>query len=288
MISTKKISMACRIYMILCMTVIACTESVQANTFRLPASKLMPGDSIGFFTSFDKVKIHYEVKGSGEPVLLVHGFTGNGESWKKDTIYQDLVNKGFKVIILDLRGNGLSDKPHVPEAYANDAEAKDIMGLLDWLGISKYAVIGYSRGSIITARLLVKDKRISRAVMGGIGVDFTNPDWPRRINFYKALSGEPSKELEPMVKRIQEAGLDQLALAYQQKEQPSTSKPELAAVQQQVLVICGEQDADNGSASELAKLMPHSEQASVPGDHGGTVKTAAFSEKVISFLLRTK
>ena len=186
------------------------------------------GDTSAFFTSFDGVKIHYESKGAGQPVLLVHGFIVNGESWKKSALYDDLLKKGFQVIILDLRGNGQSDKPHNAEAYAKDAEARDIIGLMDHLGIRQYSVVGYSRGSIITARLLVLDKRITKAVMGGMGTDFTNPDWPRRISFYKALSGEPVKELEPMVKYVKDAGLDQRALACMQKEQPSTSKAELA------------------------------------------------------------
>jgi pimeloyl-ACP methyl ester carboxylesterase len=121
-------------------------------------------------------------------------------------------------------------------------------------------------------------------VMGGMGADFTNPDWPRRIMFYKALMGEPVKELEPMVKHVQSSGLDQLALAYLQKEQPSTSKEELAKLHQPVLVICGSQDSDNGSSEDLVKLIPHASHATVPGDHGAALRTPEFSEKVISFL----
>jgi len=241
-------------------------------------------DSSFFFTSFDGVKIHYEVKGEGKPVVLVHGFIVDGESWKRTALYVDLLHSGFKVITLDLRGNGKSDKPHDPESYANDAEAKDIMGLISMLGINEYGAVGYSRGSIITARLLVLDKRITKAVMGGMGADFTNPDWPRRILFYKALNGEPVKELEPMVKHVHEAGLDQRALACMQKEQPSTSKAELGEVKQPVLVICGDHDQDNGSAGELVKLFPHATLAIVPGDHGGASRTKEFSEKVIAFL----
>jgi pimeloyl-ACP methyl ester carboxylesterase len=145
-------------------------------------------------------------------------------------------------------------------------------------------VVGYSRGSIITARLLVLDQRVTCGVMGGMGADFTNPDWPRRILFYRALMGEPVKELEEMVKRVQSSGLDQLALAYQQKEQPSTSKEELARLVQRVLVICGDQDSDNGSSSELVKLIPKATHASVPGDHGGALRSPEFSQQVISFL----
>ncbi|MEP7317612.1 MAG: alpha/beta hydrolase [Panacibacter sp.] len=240
-------------------------------------------DSGHYYTSFDSTKIYYEVKGNGYPVILVHGFIVNGESWKKTEVYKDLINAGYKVISMDLRGNGKSDKPHIDEAYANDAEAKDIIGLATELGIKQYNVIGYSRGSIITARLLVLDQRINKAVMGGMGTDFTTPEWPRRKMFYRALIGDTVKELEGMVKYVKESGLDQLALAYLQKEQPSTSKEVLAKVQQPVLVICGDKDSDNGSARELAKLFPHAVFAQVPGDHGGALATKEFAENVFDF-----
>jgi pimeloyl-ACP methyl ester carboxylesterase len=161
------------------------------------------------------------------------------------------------------------------------------MGLISFLGIRQYIVVGYSRGSIITARLLVLDRRITRAVMGGIGLDFSNPEWPRRIMFYKALRGDSVPELAPMIKRIQSEGLDQQALAMQQKEQPSTSIKELNTIAVPVLVICGTQDSDNGSAADLAKAIPRAAMENVPGDHGSASRTQEFSNHVIVFLQRT-
>lgn len=241
-------------------------------------------DSTGYFSSFDKAKIGYEVKGNGKPVLLIHGFTGKGSDWKTKPIYDSLVAGGFRVIIPDLRGNGLSDKPHEPEAYANDAEAKDLMGLLKYLGIKKYQAVGYSRGSIILARLMVLDKNLTDAVMGGMGADFTNPMWPRRIGIYEALMYDTVKGYDDFRKRIVSAGLDRLALAYQQKEQPSTSKEELAKIRQRVLIICGNQDEDNGKAVDLQKLIPGSLFVTVPGNHGSAASSNEFANEVLSFL----
>ena len=144
--------------------------------------------------------------------------------------------------------------------------------------------MGYSRGSIIVSRLLVLDKKITKAVMGGMGAEFTNPQWPRRIMFYKALSGESVPELETMVENVKKQGLDQQALAFLQRSQPSSGKKELAAVKQPVLIICRDKDSDNGSAKELADLFRHPVYKIVPGDHGGTSRTKEFSETVISFL----
>ena len=87
-----------------------------------------------------------------------------------------------------------------------------------------------------------------------------------------------------MVKRVKELGLDQQALACMQKEQPSTSKEELAAIKQPVLIICGDIDEDNGSSLELVKLIPKGVHDTVPGDHGSASRTKEFSEKVIAFI----
>lgn len=236
-----------------------------------------------YYTSFDGTQIYYEVQGSGFPVILVHGFMNTSDNMKKNAVYQKLLNAGYQVITLDLRGNGKSDKPHNDEAYADDAEAKDITGLATSLHLDHYNILGYSRGSIITARVLVLDHRVSKAVLGGMGADFTNPNWPRRLMFYHALSGDTVKELEGVIRHVQEAGLDQQALMLQQKYQPSTSKEELARIDIPVLVIAGDKDLDNGSAEELSTLLPHAQFATVPGDHGAAQSTPAFADAVLRF-----
>jgi len=237
-----------------------------------------------YYTSFDGIKIYYEVTGNGFPVILLHGFIANGESWKRSSVYTELINAGYKVITLDMRGNGKSDKPHDSTSYANDAEAKDIMGLATQLKFDKYNVVGYSRGSIITARLLVQDKRISKAVMGGMGTDFTNPEWPRRKMFYRALSGDSVPELQAMVNYVKSTPtLDQTALAYLQKEQPSTSIASLKKVSIPMLIICGDKDADNGSGQALAAVFSNAKFIQVPGDHGAAMNTKEFADAVLSF-----
>jgi pimeloyl-ACP methyl ester carboxylesterase len=247
----------------------------------------LPVDS-SYFSSFDSTRIYYEVRGHGKPILLVHGFIMTGRHWKSLPLYTALLQNGYKVILLDMRGNGSSDKPHDTAAYQNDAEAKDIMQLMDHLHVKQYCAVGYSRGSIITARLLVLDKRLQCAVLGGMGADFTNPEWPRRKLFYRALMGDTTTELQGIVTYVkQQPGLDVLALANMQKGQPSTSKEALANVRQPVLVISGDRDTDNGSAAELAKLLPHATLKSVPGDHSHTMATDAFSTAILHFLKLT-
>jgi pimeloyl-ACP methyl ester carboxylesterase len=239
-----------------------------------------------FFQSFDGTRIYYEVKGKGEPVVLIPGFMNTSESWKRAVLYHDLVAEGYKVVTVDMRGNGKSDKPHTLKAYQNDAEAKDVMGLMKMLRLKKYTVIGYSRGAIIASRILVKSKRVKAAVIGGMGTGFTDTAWARRKMFYRALSGDPVKELEPVLDYIKKNGLDQEALAYSQGGQPSTSEKEFARVKKPVLVICGDKDADHAEAEKLSAMIPRSSFTTVPGDHNNAMRTQEFSTAVMTFLKR--
>ena len=255
--------------------------------FILPLSLFAQQDSIPayghYFTATDGTRIYYEVQGSGNPVLLLHGFMGTGSSWRRTALYDTLLKSGFKVITIDLRGNGHSDKPHTDEAYTNDAEAKDVMQLVTLLQLPSYEVVGYSRGSIITARLLVLDKRVQKAILGGMGEQFTNPEWPRRIQFYHALAADTVPQLHDMVQNAKKGGLDVIALAYQQKHQPSTSAAELGQVHIPVAVICGDKDSANGDGAKLAALIPGSQFLTVPGEHNTAWITKDFAEKVIGF-----
>jgi len=238
-----------------------------------------------YYTSFDSTKIYYEVKGAGYPVILLHGFSGTGQGWKNCAVYGDLLKAGYMVILIDQRGNGHSDKPHTDAAYANDAEAKDIMGLMSSLNINNYDAVGYSRGSIITSRLLVFDKRLHKAIMGGMGDAYTNPEWPRRVHAYRALMGDTTlHDVDDMMKYIHSQNFDNLALALQQKYQPSTSPQELATVHVPVLIIRGTEDKENGSETGLNKLIPNSGLTYVPGNHNTAIRTLEFSAAVLKFL----
>ncbi|MFD2936923.1 alpha/beta fold hydrolase [Spirosoma flavum] len=239
------------------------------------------------FTSFDGTKIHYDVLGEGKPVVLLHGFISNSESWKRTPVRQALADAGFKVVMLDLRGNGQSDKPHTAEAYRDNAELKDVMALMKHLGLTNYDVVGYSRGAILTAKLLTMDKQVHRAVMGGISVDFSDPNWFRRKNFHEALTKPGSHpELQSAIDYAKKSGADTVVLARLQEFQPVTSRAELGKIKIPVLVVNGDKDKDNGDPQTLVDAIPGSHLVIVPGDHGGAMRTPEFAKAVVSFLTK--
>jgi pimeloyl-ACP methyl ester carboxylesterase len=237
------------------------------------------------FASFDGTKIAYTEEGSGTPVLLIHGFISTGDMWNQTILKKELLAHGYRVIVPDLRGNGNSDRPQNKQAYSDDAEIKDMMALAGHLQLDSYFALGYSRGAIVLAKLLTEEKKITKAVLGGMGLDFTNPDWDRRIMFQKAFSGEePLNDLtKGAVNYANSIGADLRILSFLQEYQPVTSVDQLKMISIPVLVIAGDQDTGNGNPKELQEHIPDASLQMVPGEHNDTYKSDGFSKEIIKF-----
>ncbi len=240
------------------------------------------------FKSFDNTKIAYTDQGNGKAVMLIHGFISTGKSWGKTAVKKQLLDEGYRVIIPDLRGNGDSGKSRDAKDYQDDAEIKDLIALTNHLQLNEYFALGYSRGAIILAKLLTREPRIKRAVLGGMGIDFTDPNWSRRIMFAEAFSGEaPLNDVtKGAVEYAKSIGADLKILGLLQKHQPVTSKKALRKLKIPILVIAGAKDKENGSPNALHLSIPGSQLSIIPGDHNGTYKTDLFSKQVINFIQR--
>ena len=242
-------------------------------------------DIINYFRTHDGIKIAYSDKGDGKPVLLLHGFINDGSNWRRAALYDSLLQSGYRVIVPDMRGNGHSDKPQSAEAYANNAEVKDAAALMDHLGIKSYKAVGYSRGSIVLAELLTEDNRITKAVLGGMGADFTDPQWSRRVMFADAFNGvKTTSETKGAVDYAKSIGADITALGHLQTHQPATSQKELRKITIPVLVIAGDLDKDNGDPAQLKALFENGSLTIVMGDHNNTYRGQEFARRVLGFL----
>jgi len=239
------------------------------------------------FISFDGTRIAYTDDGNGQIVLLIHGFIIDGNTnWGKSELKKQLVSQGYRVIIPDLRGNGNSDKPKDENAYKNGAEIKDLIKLIDHLNVENYIAVGYSRGSIVLANLLTEDNRITKAVFGGMGIGFTDPNWDRRIEFGNVFSGrtEPNDMTRGAVNYARHIDVDFEIMGYLQDYQPETTTSELNNIKIESLVICGDKDLDNGNPKELQIELPNSKLILVSGDHMSTFNSTAFAEAILNFL----
>ncbi len=104
-----------------------------------------------FAENINGIKICYEIYGEGYPVFLVHGFAAKKEYWIAQI--SDL-SKKFKVITLDNRGAGKSDRPNIP--YTMEMLVDDLKGLMDFLKIDKAHLIGHSLGGAVIQHFAVK------------------------------------------------------------------------------------------------------------------------------------
>ncbi|MCR2763378.1 alpha/beta hydrolase [Microbacterium sp. zg.B48] len=94
------------------------------------------------------IELYYEDQGSGQPVVLIHGYPLNGHSWERQT--RELLARGYRVITYDRRGFGQSSK--VSSGYDYDTFAADLNALLEALDLRDVVLVGFSMGTGELAR----------------------------------------------------------------------------------------------------------------------------------------
>jgi pimeloyl-ACP methyl ester carboxylesterase len=129
-----------------------------------------------FFDS-NGVRIRYVEQGSGPPVVLLHGVSGDlDSSWVETGVLPTLASD-YRVIAFDSRGNGKSDKPRDPKSYGLQM-GQDVVRLLDHLHIARAHIVGHSLGAIITATLLTTnpDRFLTATLSGSAGRQRWTPE----------------------------------------------------------------------------------------------------------------
>jgi pimeloyl-ACP methyl ester carboxylesterase len=257
----------------------------------------------------DGVEIRYVDRGSGEPVLLIHGFSSRLEYWEAAGIAGGLNAAGFRVIAYDARGHGNSGKPHDPGQYGVEKDVEDVVRLLDHLSIERAHVVGYSRGSKIASQFLARQPtRIRSVVFGGWGVGnpvetlsqedcLATADSLARGAFptplVRALHPNgaplPSAEEQAVLMKQLSALNDMKALAAafssQCDETPVTATA-LLATEVPVLAIVGALDGMAPSVEAMAREMSDALDVVViaDADHYTAVLHPQFLARLVSFL----
>lgn len=243
------------------------------------------------FTTFDGLQLAYETQGDGFPILLIHGFAADSFiQWERAGLSDKLVGAGRRVIMLDLRGHGMSAKPHDAEAYADDAIDKDAIALLDHLSIERCDVMGYSMGSWTTARLVSSHPgRFRAAVLGGIGRMVPSSAAPSGGNPLAEAMLAPDKSTitSPIGRSFRDyadmTGADKTALAAFQQAR-HRGAPDLGTISIPVLVITGDNDPLAPNPQELAAAIPGAKSVVVGGTHLNVVNNPAYHDAVLQFL----
>jgi pimeloyl-ACP methyl ester carboxylesterase len=239
----------------------------------------------------DGVRLHYEINGParGAPIVLVHGFASDYRlNWVGTRWQETLIGDGFRVIGLDCRGHGHSDKPHELAAYAIEVMAADVVRLLDHAEVEVADYLGYSMGARIGLEIVIDDPaRVRRAVLGGIGtagaIDSADAIAEALLRgeptgdavaktFYKFASARPTNDLRALAACIR--GL-----------RPNADPARLAAIHTPILVVAGDDDDIARGAPELVELIPTAHLVTVEGrDHLSTVPARDFKRAAVDFL----
>jgi pimeloyl-ACP methyl ester carboxylesterase len=113
------------------------------------------------------VRIHYEVEGEGPALVLQHGFSESVIDWYESG-YVEALKPDYRLILIDARGHGASDKPHYADAYVLNRRVSDVTAVLDALGIATALLWGYSMGGWIGFGIAKYAKeRVRALVIGG-------------------------------------------------------------------------------------------------------------------------
>jgi len=245
------------------------------------------------FRSFDGEEIAYRElgpeDGGGRPIVLIHGFFSTATvNWLRYGHAARIAAEGYRVIMPDLRGHGDSTTSHDPAAYPKDALADDGFALIAHLGLTDYDLGGYSLGGRTTMRMLARGAKPGRAIVGGMGLDGIVHTAGRGGHFRRILTnlgsferGSPEWMAEGFLKTT---GGDPVALLNVLDTFADTPIETVGTLQTPILVVCGQDDDDNGSSRALADALPRGELAIVPGNHMSAVTNKALGEAMARFL----
>jgi pimeloyl-ACP methyl ester carboxylesterase len=249
----------------------------------------MSEPQVRFWTASDGIELAYHELGQGRAVILLHGlFSDANVNWIKFGHAARIAAEGFRVIAPDLRAHGQSGKPHGAEHYPKGILARDLGELVAHLGVTDFDLGGFSLGSRTTVEGVGEGLRPRRAILGGAGLEGLR-NWERRKTFFL--------EAIELFDHVQRGDPHWLSIQFMKSQKVDRASAGLLlesfedafiewlqAFNMPTLVVCGDQDDDNGSAEELANVLPNAVFREVPGTHMSSVTKPEFGEAIADFL----
>lgn len=259
------------------------------------------------YYSSDGVRIRFVEQGAGEPVVLIHGLLGSIDDWRRTTRVLEDLSRDHRVIALDLRGHGQSDKPRDPSAYGVRL-SEDLLRLLDHLKIQRAHIVGYSFGGAVAGKLLVTNpERFATAILGGSSLrqrgtqqeidaaerqaaDFL-ADPPMGVTLRRTFPTLSDAELRDRSRQILGPSDPQsLAAFVRGGVSLAVAEADLARIRVPVLAIVGSNDPALRGVNDLKTLLPSMTVRVIEGgvhiiaDERGTPRFPGFVEAIREFV----
>lgn len=242
-----------------------------------------------FFAARDGVQLAWRECGEGRPVILLHGLFSNAEvNWIKFGTATQIAEAGFRVIMPDLRAHGSSDAPQQAQHYPPDVLVDDLHDLIAHLGLDAYDLGGFSLGARTSIRAVIAGLTPRRLILGGMGLAGL-AGWQRRGAFFKRAiadfdSAKRGDDIWLSIQFMKTMKVDRIAAAHLLDSFTDTAPDALGALTMPTLLVCGEQDQDNGSATELARALPDARLVTIPGTHMSSVTQPEMGDAIAAFL----
>ncbi len=243
----------------------------------------------GHIDTVNDIEMYYEIRGEGEPLLLLHGGGGVGANW--ELIFKEPPN-GYRLVIPDLRGHGRSTNPS--EEFTFKQVALDVFALLDRLGIDRFKAIGLSLGAKTLLHMATQQpSRVDAMVMVSATPYF--PEQARAL--MRQLSPEDHSEAEwQQMRQSHKRGDEQIKRLWRlmsalkdSYDDMNFTPPYLSTITARTLIVHGDRDPlyPVNLALEMYAAIPRSYLWIVPnGGHGPIFGdlTARFVETALAFL----
>lgn len=206
-------------------------------------------------------------------VVLVHGFASStADTWVHTGWTRMLEKEGYRILGIDLRGHGASQKPHDGAGYAVKSLAHDVEAVMETFLVDEAFYVGYSLGARVGWQLLQDlGDRIPRAVLGGVPDGIPLDEFADEQVYRYADDGVPvtdpgTKAYVDLAERVSGNDLRALvALAEGQRDSPAISADH--APQQPVLFATGSEDPVVEGSRTVASYAPQGTFFEIPGRH---------------------
>jgi pimeloyl-ACP methyl ester carboxylesterase len=217
------------------------------------------------------MQMYYETYGEGDPLVLLHGFGGSGQTWSR---FIPELSKRYRLVVPDLRGHGRSTNPS--HEFTHRQSARDVFALLDQLGIRKFRAMGISTGGMTLIHMATQQPaRVEAMVLIGATIYFPEP--AREIMRKSTVESLTPQEYERR-RRVHKHGDEQIRelqrIFYDFKDSyddMNFTGPYLSTITARTLIVHGDRDAffPVNIPVEMYRSIPHSALWIIP--NGGHV-----------------
>jgi pimeloyl-ACP methyl ester carboxylesterase len=248
------------------------------------------GAGPGKTATLNGIEMYFEIHGQGEPLVLLHGFSGSGNNWER---FIPELSKHYRVIVPDLRGHGRSTNPE--NTFTHRQSARDVFALLDANGIDKFKGMGISTGGMTLIHMATQQpSRVDAMVLIGATIYF--PEEARVIMRQSTVENLRPQDYERL-RKVHKRGDEQIRSLRQQfndfkdsYDDMNFTGPYLSTITARTLIVHGDRDAffPVNIPVEMYRSIPKSALWIIP--NGGHVPildpNVPFTATVLDFLAK--